>query len=89
MSKKKSKKAPYVMYALENRKKYEKKEGKQLSFNKLLELASTDWANQPEDVKKHYKTLAKNDNSSTVTPRHETSCQRMDTEAAVVTNKLL
>ncbi|KAL5269263.1 hypothetical protein ACHWQZ_G002919 [Mnemiopsis leidyi] len=77
------------MYALENRKKYEKKEGKQLSFNKLLELASTDWANQPEDVKKHYKTLAKNDNSSTVTPRHETSCQRMDTEAAVVTNKLL
>ena len=83
------KKAGYVVYAVERRKKYEKKAGKHLSVPELVGFAKDDWTNEPDDVKKYYKDLAKNDKPSTFAPRHETSSQRMDTEAVVVTNKSL
>ena len=83
------KKAGYVVYALERRKKYEKIAGKKLSVPELVGFAKEDWTNEPDDVKMYYKDLAKSDRPSTVAPRHETSSQRMDTEAVVVTNKSL
>ena len=86
---KKNKPAAYVKYAIHHRQKYEAISGKKnLTISELVELANPDWVNESDEVKEYWKAKAK---GQTPTPariiiRHETSCQRMDTEAAVVTD---
>lgn len=83
---KNNKKAAYVEYAKHHRKKYEKRAGKKLTVPELVGYANPDWQQESEAVKSHFKLVAKGEEPVKTAPRHETSCQRMDTEARVVTS---
>ncbi|XP_063683639.1 uncharacterized protein LOC134818137 [Bolinopsis microptera] len=85
----KKKRAAYVEYAIHHRKKYGANNGKNLSIPELVKLANPDWLNEPDEIKEHWKAIAKGQTPSRITQRHETSCQRMDTEAAVMTDMSL
>jgi hypothetical protein len=80
------KRAAYVEYAIHNKQRYLDMVGKKnLSIPELVRLASPDWENESDDVKDYFKAVAKGDKPVSLPSRHETSCQRMDTEAVVVT----
>ena len=86
---KKKKPAAYVEYSIHHRQKYEVISGrKNLTIPELVGLANSDWVNEPNEVKEYWKAKAKGQTPTParITLRHETSCQRMDTEAAVVTD---
>ena len=79
------KRAAYVDYALHNRKKYEHIAGRKgLSVSQLIDMASSDWKNESDVVKDHFKAIAKGVASVVPGFRHETSSTRLDTEAPVV-----
>ena len=78
------KKCAYVSYAVFNRKRYEKISGKKLSVGELINHAKEDWENEGVEVKDFFKSYAKGLKTDQDYPKMETSSQRMDTEAPII-----
>lgn len=81
------KRMAYMVYAMDHRKKYEKQAGKKLSATELASYAKTDWDNEPQEVKEHFKARAKGASKTDFMPQQSTSCQRLDTESPVVSRQ--